>query len=431
MKLIGLDIGTTSICGVRMNVENGMLEDSVTVNDNVWVKGKSAFEKMQNPDKIFSIVNDITKRLITDDVGAIGVTGQMHGILYIDKKGNAISPLYTWQDGRGNEIYKDGITYAEFLNSHTGYGNVTHFYNEQNGLVPENAVCFCTIHDYIAMKLVGHTSPLVHTSDAASFGNFDIDKNEFTVNCKLLPNFTDRTAILGEYKGIPVSVAIGDNQAGFIGSGCGEDSVLFNVGTGSQISFLSDNSTMVSGVERRPLTDGKCLSVGSSLCGGRAFAMLQQFFNDIAKLAGADVGKMYDVMEQTAEEKGSTDLVFKTLFCGTRENPEKRAEILNLSEENFTPADFVLACLNGITDELFEYYNLCGKKATRLIGSGNAVRKTGLLRKSAEKRFGMPVQIPMFAEEAACGAALFSYAAIEEKDVLIICESVVKFNDLR
>ncbi len=428
MKLIGLDIGTTSICGVRMNVQNGMLEDSVTVNDNVWLKEKSLFEKIQNPEKIYSIVNQIMERLLTGDVVAIGVTGQMHGILYIDKNGDAISPLYTWQDGRGNEIYKDNKTYAEFMRSHSGYGNVTHFYNEHNGLVPKEAVCFCTIHDYVAMKLAGRTSPLIHISDAASFGNFDIDKNEFTVNCKLLPDFTEKTEIIGEYKGIPIVVAIGDNQAGFIGSGCSENAVLFNVGTGSQISFLEDNAVTVSGVERRPLTDGKYILVGSSLCGGRAFAMLEKFFTSIARLGGADVDKMYDVMESLVEEKTNTDLVFKTLFCGTREEPQKRAEISNLCEENFTPADFVLANLNGITDELFDYYYRCQKNAKRLIGSGNAVRKTKKLRELAEKRFGLPMQIPMFAEEAACGAALFSYAAIENKDVLKICENIVKYS---
>ena len=34
----------------------------------------------------------------------------------------------------------------------------------------------------------------------------------------------------------------------------------------------------------------------------------------------------------------------------------------------------------------------------------------------------------MFAEEAACGAALFSYAAIKNKDVLKICEDIVKYS---
>ena len=33
---------------------------------------------------------------------SIGLTGQMHGIVYLDREGRCISPLYTWQDGRGN-----------------------------------------------------------------------------------------------------------------------------------------------------------------------------------------------------------------------------------------------------------------------------------------------------------------------------------------
>ena len=44
---------------------------------------------------------------ITEDIAVIGITGQMHGIVYTDCNGMAISPLYTWQDGRGNLPYGD------------------------------------------------------------------------------------------------------------------------------------------------------------------------------------------------------------------------------------------------------------------------------------------------------------------------------------
>ena len=30
------------------------------------------------------------------EVEKIGLTGQMHGIVYIDKEGTCVSPLYTW-----------------------------------------------------------------------------------------------------------------------------------------------------------------------------------------------------------------------------------------------------------------------------------------------------------------------------------------------
>lgn len=95
------------------------------------------------------------------DIKGIGITGQMHGIVYTDIQGNAVSPLYTWQDGRGNLNYRENQSYAAYLSDitgcpvATGYGLVTHFYNVQNRLVPTNATKLCTIMDYAVMKLSG------------------------------------------------------------------------------------------------------------------------------------------------------------------------------------------------------------------------------------------------------------------------------------
>ena len=112
-----------------------------------------------------------------DDVSVIGVTGQMHGILYIDEAGNALSPLYTWQDGRGNLKYKD-TTYAEYLNGSSGFGCITDFYNRENGIRPESAFGFCTIHDYFVMKICDLKEPVIHSSDAASFGCYNIKEKK-------------------------------------------------------------------------------------------------------------------------------------------------------------------------------------------------------------------------------------------------------------
>ncbi len=45
----------------------------------------------------------------------IGFTGQMHGMLYVDASGMAVSPLYTWQDGSGEIPLEDGRTCVEIL----------------------------------------------------------------------------------------------------------------------------------------------------------------------------------------------------------------------------------------------------------------------------------------------------------------------------
>lgn len=99
MKAIGIDIGTTSVCGILIDAATGCVEKSVTKNSNAFIPGCAEWEKIQSVDKIMTAATDILESLMTgsDDVGIIGVTGQMHGIVYTDKDGNAVSPLYTWQ----------------------------------------------------------------------------------------------------------------------------------------------------------------------------------------------------------------------------------------------------------------------------------------------------------------------------------------------
>lgn len=74
------------------------------------------------------------------------------------------------------EYYKDGKTYAQYMTTQTGiymasgFGLTTNFYNIKNHLVPDNAVTFCTISDYVVLSLTEKKSLYLHPSMAASFG---------------------------------------------------------------------------------------------------------------------------------------------------------------------------------------------------------------------------------------------------------------------
>ena len=92
MELVGIDIGTTSVCGVVISAETGELLKKETVNSNAFIEGE-AFEKMQSPEKIMQIATGILEKFVSEKTCAIGVTGQMHGIVYVDKEGNT-SLLY-------------------------------------------------------------------------------------------------------------------------------------------------------------------------------------------------------------------------------------------------------------------------------------------------------------------------------------------------
>ena len=433
MKALGLDIGTTTISAVV--VEDRRVTASRTLPNGSFWTGTRPWEKLQDPEKIRETALKAVKTLLEDhpDVRAIGVTGQMHGIVYLDEGGTPVSPLYTWQDGRGDLPYEDGLSYAQYLSrltgcpAATGFGFVTHFYNLKNGLVPENAKVFCTIHDYIAMLLAGKTAPVTDVSDAASFGLFRVAQREYDWQA-IEKSGMDRTMvppvangpILGLYEGrIPVCAAIGDNQASFLGATSGTaDGMVLNVGTGGQFSVYSQDYLACPGLETRPFPGKGFLLAGSSLCGGRAYALLEGFARDaVEAMTGLRKESCYGALDALLGEEKPEDIpVTVPLFQGTREDPTLRGSITGLTTENFTLRHLAWSMLEGMAKELHDLY-LCyqssGGEAKTLIGSGNGLRKNPCLQRCCREIFGMPLSMAQCQEEAAAGAALYALSTVE------------------
>ncbi len=451
MKALGLDIGTTTISAVVVGMEEREILKAYTIPNGSFIETDLPWEKIQDPDKIMQKALGLLEEILQEhqDIGVIGLTGQMHGIVYLDENGKHISPLYIWQDGRGNipvekilsedPVPEDalseagrsicGILEEEYgVKAHTGYGLVTHLYNCRNNLVPEGAAKVCTIMDYLGMRLTGRRTPLMHSSNAASLGLYDAKKNGFRADilqkagadADILPEVTDDFISVGSYKGIPVSAAIGDNQASFLGSvENAADSVLVNMGTGGQISILSDTYFTAKGIEARPFVKGHYLLAGSSLCGGRAYALLEHFFRSYAEAAGITGVDHYSVMGKILDEKNDGEkLKVNTTFSGTREKPEKRGSIKNIGTENFTPKALIGGVLEGMAEELYKMYRkiekgLAGPK-TRMVASGNGIRKNRHLQEVMSEKFGMSLELAKREEEAAYGAAVSGMIAAGE-----------------
>ena len=429
MNAIGIDIGTTSICGVSINIENGELLGQYTIPGDAFIPTENSWEKIQDVSKIIASAEEILENLLDEDTMVIGLTGQMHGILYTDEYGNAVSPLYTWQDGRGNLPYQD-TTYAAYLGSHTGYGNVTDYYNRVNGIRPREAVSYCTIQDYLGMKLCRLTAPVIHISNAASFGGDGAD----TVENKA--KVTDDYCIIGSYKGIPVSIAIGDNQASVFSTLADEGGLLINVGTGSQITIISDKRIEGENIESRPYVENKYLVVGAALCGGRAYALLKDFFKEVLQAAGADTADVYSIMETLMDrdkiaEHGDDKEKIKvdTRFAGTRQNPEIRGSITDIGEKSFTPGKLTKGVLEGMAEELSRMYAEMKVVRTGLVGSGNGIRKNSKLIEVLEKCFGEKMRIPAHKEEAAYGAALFGLVACGRFKNAAEAQKLIRYED--
>ena len=176
--------------------------------------------------------------------------------------------------------------------------------------------------------------------------------------------------------------------------------------------------------------------VGSSLCGGRAFALLEKFFRETAEMVtGEKVTSAYKGIDSFLEktEKVENPISFSTLFCGTRENPEDRAKVENLGIDNFTPGHFVYGVMNGMAEELHEMYengaSICEERPCTLIASGNGIRKNKTLQRIVSGYFGMDIKIPKHKEEAAYGSAIFSLTSAGIYDTIQSALQLIQYEN--
>ena len=425
MKNIGLDIGTTTISAVML--ENGHFSGSITVANDSKISDGSF--RMQDPDRIYELCVSVLNDLGVNDADSISLTGQMHGIVYIDKYGRSCGPAVSWQDQRGNDLYCENETYSSALGRITGYklstgfGTVTLFHDTVNGILPTNTRYICTIPDYIAMRLAETEEPVLHPSMAQSIGCFDMLTGLFDlkklaeagIDITLFPQVNDRVISIGQYSGGPlIFTAIGDNQASVYGACRGRSKLLANIGTGSQISMISDEYRELSGLETRPYLDGEFLISGNSLCGGSSFDILTGLVNEVIDLfVSVPQEQLLKILDELALKSGKDkDLKVDTRFRGTREEPEIRGSITGITNENFTLGKLSYAFADGVCRELYDFYTLMpdADSLTAMSVSGNAVRNSELYRKCLSQYFKeKEIMMSEYREEAAYGAALYAF----------------------
>lgn len=253
------------------------------------------------------------------------------------------------------------------LSAPTGYGFVTHAYNLAHGLVPPETAYLCTIGDYIAMKLCGDAAPVMDASNAASLGFFSLKTRMFDyaalrqvgIDPMVAPPIA-LTPLIGRFRNtVGVSVAIGDNQASFLASVKDRNAeMLVNVGTGSQFSVFSERCMQAEGLETRPMPGGGWLLVGASLCGGRAYALLAEFFAQTVRMMGSEPSDVYGAMERRLRSSPRPESIpdVLPLFEGTRQDSSQTAAITGLTAENFTPLHLIWGMMEGMAQELAQMY---------------------------------------------------------------------------
>lgn len=444
--IVGIDFGTTNLSCVVIDVPNRSIRYTNTQATLAAIPFADKLRKEQS----LSAISDCFYRLLAEvsalpgiEIGSVGLTGQMHGIIGLDRQLRPVTNLVTWQDRCGEMPRPGGKTLLQEMAAQarspvfsTGYGVVT-LYKWLRVERLESIHTFCTLPDYFGALLTQSSRIRMDYSMAGSLGCFSLPERTWDkrmidalqLDRIAFPEVVRPMTVLGEVRddrrlkfsgrGVPVSVAIGDNQASFVGSATDvTGTLLINIGTAAQLCYaipVSEPPPGVDGPERevRPLDDDFHLRSINLTNGGNAYRVLYDFFLDCgAKLFGLEPADLSSRLWETMLSAASAPvdaggLRVSPLFDGTRRDARLRGSIQGISADNFRPAELIVATLRGLAESCREMLDEeVRRKPMRLVGSGNAIKKNPVLVRLLAEAFGREIHLTAYDEEAAVGAAV-------------------------
>lgn len=461
--LIGLDVGTTNIGAIAVEfapkvrlVASLVIPNSasqITPHDKTI--GRAELDLNRLFQSVLTALSQLAQQLgpRANQVAAIGITGQQHGLALLGAGNVPLAPAITWQDRRTAEPNADGQTpLAQFIecaggleaftnmgcNPATGYLGPSLFWLKQQHLLPSQPAQACLIPDAVTAYLTGNP-PCTDPTDAGSTALYDLTTGDWAwpmlqrldLPAEILAPVRPTGSLAGGLRadlanacGLPrhtlITVALGDNQASFLGSVRQPGrSLLLNVGTGAQCSALITDFQRLSELDTRAFPGGRFLLVGAGLFGGRSYAYLQNLFQQVGKMLYAinDDRELYERMNQLAAAvpAGCAGLICSPFFTGTRAAPSVRASFTGISPDNLTPGHLTRALLEGMAEAFYTFAQrmnpIIGERNV-LVGAGNGIRRNPVFANILAQRWGLPLTQPVWEEAGAVGAALCAAVAI-------------------
>ncbi len=266
---IGIDLGTSSVKLLLMENDGKILKKAVreyglSFPHTGWSEQDPADWIKGTVDGVKELMEGQPK----DAVKGIGIGGQMHGLVMLDKDDNVIRPAILWNDGRtiaetdylNNEIGRDKLLEYTGNIAFAGFTAPKILWVKKNE--PDNfakATKFMLPKDYLVYKLSGAFT--TDMSDASGTLYFDVEKGGWSdpmlgilgITADKLPEVHKGFEIVGEVKdsvkselglsgSVKVCAGAGDNAAAAVGMGiAGAGKCNISVGTSGTIFLTSDS----------------------------------------------------------------------------------------------------------------------------------------------------------------------------------------------
>ncbi|XP_001952623.3 sedoheptulokinase isoform X1 [Acyrthosiphon pisum] len=443
--ILGIDIGTSSV--------KVSLLDSCT-SKSIYAKSVPTMAKI-NPSHQKGDEQDVVNILkamkqclkspgkIMEKVKAIGICGQMHGIVFWDEKfvlnfwdsefisktDTFVSNLYTWQDARTDFQFLAKLPKPHsHLKAYSGYGCNTIFWLKENQ--PEILSNFnqCgTIQDLIVSILCNQGKSVMSTHNAASWGYFNVTDCSWNIDIlteanfpvHLLPSVVQPGINVGTLyetiynipKGAVVGVALGDLQCSVMATLTTMTDAVINISTSAQVAFIAKEiETQCDSVEYFPYFENHFLAVAASLNGGNVLdSFVRSVFSWVSAL-GLTIteDELWNRLLHLSPEENLTPLIVNPLIFGERHNPTTYGSLINVTNNNLTLSELFSGFCKGIINNLHKMMPremLLKAGIQRIIGSGSVITKNHIIKKEIETCYNLPLCVTM-SEDSAFGAAL-------------------------
>jgi len=457
---LGLDIGTSGTKALLIT-EGGKPVATATAEYPLSTPRPQWAE--QNPIDWWNAVVDVTRRVIDTSgidgaaIAGIGLSGQMHGSVFLDRHGDVIRPAILWCDQR-TQAECDWITTQAgpdnlsrlianpvltgftapkivWLRNHEpeAYGRV------DKVLLPK---------DYIRYRLTGTFATEV--SDASGTALFDVANRRWStpmlaacdIPASWMPESAesievtghitaDAAALTGLAAGTPVVGGGGDQAAGAVGSGIVETGVVSStVGTSGVVFAFADTPAVDPALRVHTFchaVPGKWHTMGVVLSAGGSLRWLRDTF-----YPGASYATIVD--EAATVDAGSEGLIFLPYLTGERTphpDPDARGVFFGITLRHGRP-HFARAVLEGVAyalNDTFEIFNDIGVEMTQVRASGGGA-KSAVWRQIHADVTGQPHVTLNIDEGPALGVALLAavgtgaYATVADA-----CRAVIRTTD--
>ena len=269
--LLGYDIGSSSVKASLVSIETGKSVASAFYPDSeAPIKALNPGWAEQEPDDWWTYLKNVTAKVMQmsgakgNEIEAIGISYQMHGLVCVDKNGKALRPAIIWCDSRavpyGDKAFREigkGQCLTNLLNSP---GNFTAaklaWVKENEPKIYEKIDKIMLPGDYIAMRLTGTTCTTVSGLSEGMMWNFkenevaDFLLDYYGFSKSLIPEirstFSEQGRIsiaaakeLGIEAGTPVTYRAGDQP---------NNALSLNVFEPGEIAATAGTSGVVYGV---------------------------------------------------------------------------------------------------------------------------------------------------------------------------------------